>query len=54
MFRWYKRAHVCYAFLEDFTPRAKLVCETESQVAQEILKGEEHMATARWFGRGWT
>jgi hypothetical protein len=54
MFRWYKQAQVCYAVLEDFTPLAKLVCETEAEVAQEILKAEEHMATARWFGRGWT
>jgi hypothetical protein len=54
MFRWYKKAQVCYAFLEDFTPQAQPVCKTESEIAQGIIRAEKHMATARWFGRGWT
>jgi hypothetical protein len=54
MFRWYKKAQVCYAVLEDFTPLPKAVCETEAEVARKIIEAEEHMAAARWFRRGWT
>jgi hypothetical protein len=54
MFRWYKKAQVCYVVLEDFTPLPKAVCETEAEVAWKILEAEEHMAAARWFRRGWT
>jgi hypothetical protein len=39
MFRWYKNAEVCYAFLSDFRSGAS---------------AEDELAACRWFTRGWT
>jgi hypothetical protein len=42
MFRWYKEAEVCYAYLVD-------VPFTDSKV-----KNEKNISGSRWFTRGWT
>ncbi|KAK1753968.1 vegetative incompatibility protein HET-E-1 [Echria macrotheca] len=43
MFRWYKNAAVCYAYLSDV--------ESASQQSEEARKG---ISKSRWFTRGWT
>lgn len=43
MFNWYKRADVCYAYLEDIDA---------SMIAQGGTKGS--LQSSRWFTRGWT
>jgi len=44
MFKWYKRAYVCYAYLED-VPHAELVdCEMAGSAFRK----------AKWHRRGWT
>jgi hypothetical protein len=55
MFRWYKHAQVCYAYLED----VKAPVELDSNISPKpsvwtatIL--EESLVAARWFTRGWT
>ncbi|KAL8310668.1 hypothetical protein RB601_003610 [Gaeumannomyces tritici] len=42
MFRWYKRASVCYAYLSDVPGDEK------------PRKQGSKFRTSRWFGRGWT
>lgn len=42
MFRWYKEAAVCYAFLSD------VIQDTDFSTA------EERFRCSRWFTRGWT
>ena len=39
MFRWYRRASICYAFLSDFAPSGPI---------------ESELGLSRWFTRGWT
>ncbi|KAF1808396.1 HET-domain-containing protein, partial [Eremomyces bilateralis CBS 781.70] len=43
MFRWYKRAKICYAYLED------VGSESEDEEQRESA-----FAKSRWFTRGWT
>lgn len=40
MFRWYQKARICFAYLED--------------VPSELLISEWSTAEIRWFSRGWT
>jgi uncharacterized protein YerC len=42
MFRWYRNAYECYAFLDDVAPSADL---------QEVHR---NFVKSRWFARGWT
>ncbi|OCL01588.1 HET-domain-containing protein [Glonium stellatum] len=42
MFRWYRKAHVCYAYLSDVD---SILDPTDLQLA---------IAKSRWFTRGWT
>ncbi len=42
MFKWYKNATVCYAFLDDVPAGCEIASEKSS------------FANARWFRRGWT
>jgi hypothetical protein len=42
MFLWYTNARVCYAYLDDFAPRADRRVE------------ESSFGSCRWFTRGWT
>lgn len=44
MFRWYKRAEICYAYISDYT---------EDDFAERLLLKPGFQASA-WFGRGWT
>jgi hypothetical protein len=41
MFKWYRNAHICYAYLEDIPPQ-------RGSLQQATL------AASRWFTRGWT
>lgn len=47
MFRWYKGAGTCFAFLEDVTTRL------DSREVQDSTP-EEQLRRSRWFRRGWT
>jgi hypothetical protein len=44
MFKWYKRAHVCYAYLSD-VPFAELA---------DCKAPQSRFRAAKWFTRGWT
>ncbi|KAF5577103.1 beta transducin [Fusarium pseudoanthophilum] len=61
MFRWYQRAGVCYAHLDDvdFSKTREIVSLTEDtdldssmDYLREALKGD--FIRAKWFTRGWT
>jgi hypothetical protein len=53
MFRWYKHAEVCYAYLEDVEAGTEL--DFDSDIPHSITTiSEESLAAARWFTRGWT
>lgn len=54
MFRWYQKAQVCFAFLEDFTMKHLPFGRTGAEVAGKMIELEEDLARARWFSRGWT
>ena len=47
MYRWYQRAHICYAYLADTSAASPGL---EGGVADQ----EAELAKARWFTRGWT
>lgn len=63
MFKWYRNAAVCYAYLDDIeisetmkSERVEFV-EDEARMAWTVglaLVGTEELAKARWFTRGWT
>jgi hypothetical protein len=46
MFKWYEKATVCYAFLEDIAYRPNMTL-------QDFINSE-NFAQSRWFTRGWT
>ncbi|KAH7073575.1 heterokaryon incompatibility protein-domain-containing protein, partial [Paraphoma chrysanthemicola] len=46
MFRWYREAAICYAFLEDVRRAAS--------IGQDVLQLWPNFQSARWFSRGWT
>jgi hypothetical protein len=50
MFRWYKKAQMCYAYLEDVFALSGPVDSTGFKGS--LLEGD--LAEARWFTRGWT
>ncbi|EAQ93854.1 hypothetical protein CHGG_02089 [Chaetomium globosum CBS 148.51] len=45
MFRWYQRAAVCYAFLEDVH---------FDDYTEGYMTWKDHFANSKWFTRGWT
>lgn len=47
MFRWYKGAGVCFAFLED-------LAKSSVPVELQHFEPEERLFGCRWFCRGWT
>lgn len=47
MFRYYKRAKVCYAYLADVSCRSSYGHQTAASMATDF-------ASSRWFTRGWT
>jgi hypothetical protein len=44
MFRWYKEAKVCYAYLDD----------VPGTTSWNLFTGDSPLAKCRWFTRGWT
>ena len=54
MHRWYAKAEVCYAFLEDLKPRIQWGNRSEPEAIRADLQDEHHLGTSRWFSRGWT
>ncbi|UKZ79887.1 hypothetical protein TrVFT333_007650 [Trichoderma virens FT-333] len=44
MFKWYRRARICYAYLEDVPHMSVPECEDQGSAFR----------TAKWFTRGWT
>ncbi|KAJ0305620.1 hypothetical protein COL516b_005317 [Colletotrichum fioriniae] len=45
MFKWYRRADICYAWLSDLDPSADIVSDFD---------GSGDLGKCRWFTRGWT
>lgn len=54
MHRWYAKAEVCYAFLDDLKPRTQWGTRSEPEAIRADLQDEQHLGTSRWFTRGWT
>jgi hypothetical protein len=52
MFRWYKNAQVCYAYLEDIEAHAMEDSNVPQRKASAVI--DTPLETARWFTRGWT
>jgi hypothetical protein len=55
MFMWYKKAQVCYAFLEDVITEVQPTyrpIKSGTGLAAKIR--EDKLGAARWFTRGWT
>ncbi|KAH7089856.1 heterokaryon incompatibility protein-domain-containing protein, partial [Paraphoma chrysanthemicola] len=46
MFRWYREAAICYAFLQD--------ARRTASTGQDVLELWPNFQRARWFRRGWT
>ncbi|KAH7084733.1 hypothetical protein BKA63DRAFT_1702 [Paraphoma chrysanthemicola] len=49
MFRWYRSAASCYAYLSDVSKRKKEACDRDDE-----LSWEPAFMSSRWFTRGWT
>jgi hypothetical protein len=67
MFKWYRQAAICYAYLQDaegspLPMHPQDVQESSGNTTPQSSRGEEHhvhvsraeLARARWFTRGWT
>ena len=52
MFRWYREADVCYAFLSDVATTGSI--EDFATTAGDCEADMREVAAARWFTRGWT
>jgi hypothetical protein len=52
MFRWYKNAQVCYAYLEDI--EAHTMEDPNVHPGKASAVNDTPLETARWFTRGWT
>lgn len=50
MFRWYAKAHLCYAFLSDVTTSNLKEAFDRDDEAEVV----EPINTSKWFQRGWT
>ncbi|GKT52583.1 velvet complex subunit B [Colletotrichum spaethianum] len=51
MFRWYREAHICYAYLSDVSSMSFSLQSTETQGGCNTA---EDIRSSRWFTRGWT
>lgn len=49
MFRWYRNAARCYAYLSDVSTRKRKACDRDNE-----LSWEPAFRSSRWFTRGWT
>lgn len=62
MFRWYREAEICYAYLEDVPPLRyasligfqDLALDLDSNQTMSIRKDQNTFLGSRWFTRGWT
>lgn len=57
MYRWYKGAYECYAYLNDVTCNGQDLTKTDDwQPLEEPLSGDiqEALRSSEWFCRGWT
>ncbi|KXH42852.1 heterokaryon incompatibility protein [Colletotrichum simmondsii] len=62
MFRWYREAEICYAYLEDVPPLRyvsligfqDLTPDLDPSHVMSIEKDRETFLGSRWFTRGWT
>ncbi|KXH35037.1 HET domain-containing protein [Colletotrichum nymphaeae SA-01] len=62
MFRWYREAEICYAYLEDvpslrYAPLIgflNLATDLDSNHITSIKKDQNAFLRSRWFTRGWT
>jgi hypothetical protein len=44
-FKWYKKSHVCYAYLSDVPA---------GRITQQHMSEDSAFCSSRWFTRGWT
>jgi hypothetical protein len=51
MYRWYQKAHVCYAYLDDVNVYGE---DGVQEVVSNVRFSEDELAKSRWFTRGWT
>ena len=57
MYRWYRKARVCYAYLDDISPNdisSTKATGWDDYDPWEVLISAEVLGKARWFTRGWT
>lgn len=55
MYKWYRQATVCYAYLEDIPKHKSSVRISSSRRSSRYLeKGYLGITKSRWFSRGWT
>ncbi|KAK1622926.1 heterokaryon incompatibility protein-domain-containing protein [Colletotrichum phormii] len=62
MFRWYREAEICYAYLEDVPPLKyasiigfpNLAADLDSDHIVAIENDQKTFLGSRWFTRGWT
>ncbi|KAK1727128.1 heterokaryon incompatibility protein-domain-containing protein [Colletotrichum acutatum] len=62
MFRWYREAEICYAYLEDVPPLRyasfigfqDFALDLDSNHIMPIEKDQNTFLGSRWFTRGWT
>ena len=54
MFRWYRDAAVCYAYLADISESTYRLAEPSNLGYRVQNRREEVLKTSRWFKRGWT
>lgn len=54
MFRWYKDACICYAYLSDLPPRKEMMEPSDHVAGNDPTIGYDELRACKWFTRGWT
>ncbi|KAH6701383.1 heterokaryon incompatibility protein-domain-containing protein [Leptodontidium sp. MPI-SDFR-AT-0119] len=54
MFRWYKNASICYAYLSDLPSRKDIKEPGNHGSGNDATIGDDELRACRWFRRGWT
>ncbi|KAN0102621.1 HET domain containing protein [Hyaloscypha variabilis] len=54
MFRWYKNASVCYAYLSDLPSRNEMTELGDRVTGNDSTIGYDELRACKWFTRGWT
>ena len=54
MFRWYKNASICYAYLSDLPSRKERMEPGDHVTGNDSTIGYDELRACKWFTRGWT